>query len=209
LKLKKFLGELLTFLLIISSANNLVSAKGYQNNYYIISYSSIQKLTYDNVAYLTKYELSIARNEIYARHGYIFKTKEYINYFKNQSWYRTNKYFSEKCLSQVEQYNIKLLLNAEKGILPAKASYNSRYIVPFSNVRKVTYNDIAYLSKYELSIARNEIYARHGYIFKTKEYINYFKNQSWYSPNKYFKESYLTKIEQYNIRYILSIENLR
>jgi len=43
-------------------------------------------------------------------------------------------------------------------------------------------SDLAYKSCFELKIMRNEIFARHGYIFKTEDMRDYFSRQSWYRP---------------------------
>lgn len=44
-------------------------------------------------------------------------------------------------------------------------------------------SDPAYKSCFELQVMRNEIFARHGYIFKkNKEMREYFLRQSWYRP---------------------------
>ncbi|MGX5489597.1 TcaA 3rd/4th domain-containing protein [Bacillus cereus] len=82
--------------------------------------------------------------------------------------------------------------------------YNG-FIFPDSDIRKLTSTDLTYLSKEQLKIARNEIYARHGYIFQTKDMQAYFAKQSWYRENPYFKGK-LTDIETYNIELIKSRE---
>ena len=63
--------------------------------------------------------------------------------------------------------------------------YNG-FIFPDSDIRKLTSTDLTYLTKEQLKIARNEIYARHGHIFQTKDMQAYFLKQSWYRENPYF-----------------------
>ncbi|EEM42885.1 hypothetical protein bthur0014_11430 [Bacillus thuringiensis IBL 4222] len=82
--------------------------------------------------------------------------------------------------------------------------YNG-FIFPDSDIRKLTSTDLAYLSKEQLKIARNEIYARHGHIFQTKDMQTYFSKQSWYRENPYFTGK-LTDIETYNVELIKSRE---
>lgn len=79
---------------------------------------------------------------------------------------------------------------------------NKDFIISDSGIRKLTETDIAGLSKEQLGIARNEIYARHGYIFKTDKYKEYFSSKSWYIPNASFKESMLNEVEKYNAEFI-------
>ncbi|PGZ08186.1 zinc ribbon domain-containing protein [Bacillus cereus] len=82
--------------------------------------------------------------------------------------------------------------------------YNG-FIFPDSDIRTLTSSDLRYLSKEQLKIARNEIYARHGHIFQTKDMQAYFSKQSWYRENPYFTGA-LTNIESYNVELIKSRE---
>ena len=75
---------------------------------------------------------------------------------------------------------------------------------PFTSLRKITYDDIAYLSSASLRIMRNEIYARHGYIFDSEDLRRYFQRQSWYTPVS--KTVNLTAIEKYNVEFIKQYE---
>ncbi len=88
---------------------------------------------------------------------------------------------------------------------PAIGHVYNGFIFPDSDIRKLTSADLTYLSKEQLKIARNEIYARHGHIFQTKDMQAYFAKQSWYRENPYFKGK-LTDIETYNIELIKSRE---
>lgn len=56
------------------------------------------------------------------------------------------------------------------------------YILPFSDSRYLTRDEVAQLSLEELRLARNEIYARHGYIFKDPALKAYFEAKAWYIP---------------------------
>ena len=58
----------------------------------------------------------------------------------------------------------------------------------------------------ELTYARNEIYARHGYIFQSKELAEYFSRKDWYHPDSEFDESTFNEYEKYNSRYILNYQ---
>lgn len=48
--------------------------------------------------------------------------------------------------------------------------------------RPLTARDLADKSQAQLSLMRNEIYARHGYIFERKSVDAYFRAQPWYRP---------------------------
>ena len=70
--------------------------------------------------------------------------------------------------------------------------------------RKLTYDDIKGLSNRELRIMRNEIYARHGYIFQDAKLRDHFLQKPWYTPQT--KNVALSSIEQYNVLFIKSYE---
>ena len=53
------------------------------------------------------------RNEIFARHGYIFKTPEMKSYFSQQSWYHGQYNDVNSMLSAIEKQNIELIRKYE------------------------------------------------------------------------------------------------
>ena len=77
---------------------------------------------------------------------------------------------------------------------------------PEGSNRYLTSEDTRYLDYSELKIMRNEIFARHGYIFKTEDMIQYFSGQSWYKPLHNDVNSSLTEIERKNVEYIKTLE---
>lgn len=83
---------------------------------------------------------------------------------------------------------------------------SSDFIFPNSSHVKLTDFDLKPLTKEYLALARNEIFARHGYVFQTEPYKSYFRNKTWYKPNPSFKEGELNEIEVYNIQLIIKHE---
>lgn len=88
---------------------------------------------------------------------------------------------------------------------------NGEYILPQSNTVKLTREDLAGLTKEQLRLARNEIYARHGMIFGREDLAAYFSSKSWYEPTVAFDDFYnvveMSEIEEANVVFILEIEN--
>lgn len=73
--------------------------------------------------------------------------------------------------------------------------------------RLLTYNDVAGKSSWELSVMRNWIFARHGYIFrKNVEMRNYFNAKSWYNGRYTDVSSFLSDTELKNIELIKAYE---
>jgi len=62
---------------------------------------------------MTKQELRIMRNEIFARHGYIFKTSDMKGYFAKQPWYHAQSSDVNGMLSNIEQQNVTLIKKYE------------------------------------------------------------------------------------------------
>lgn len=154
---------------------------------------------------MTPRELKIMRNEIYARHGYIFHTADMKQYFMAQSWYRPTT--ANVTLSSIEQQNVAIIKAYELRLQNPTTNPTTAIgagLFPYTSTRKLTYSDIAHLSDYELKIMRNEIYARHGYIFQSKDMKQYFSKQSWYRPTT--SNVKLSSIEQYNVNFIKSYE---
>jgi len=63
-----------------------------------------------------------------------------------------------------------------------------------------------------IHLAKNEIYARHGYIFKNQDLNNYFKGQIWYEPSitpENFKDSVFNKNEQANLKLLSSLDTYK
>lgn len=66
-----------------------------------------------------------------------------------------------------------------------------------TGTRKLTLGELEGISSEELRIMRNEIFARHGYIFVSGDLQEYFMQKPWYKPST--KTVRLNSIEQYNI----------
>ncbi|MDR0834018.1 MAG: YARHG domain-containing protein [Candidatus Symbiothrix sp.] len=75
------------------------------------------------------------------------------------------------------------------------------------SIRLLTESDLYGLSKAQLRILRNEIYARHGRRFKSADLQEYFSRQSWYQP--LYDEVSLTNIELKNVEFIRQHEKYK
>lgn len=75
------------------------------------------------------------------------------------------------------------------------------------STRRLTEEDLAGMTKQDLRIVRNEIYARHGYIFKSQDLKEYFGSKSWYQPVYNDAASLsLNEFERYNVDFIKRYE---
>ena len=132
--------------------NKQVATYSYKDNYFIIPDSSDRYLTEYDLSGLTKDQLEIARNEIYARHGYQFQQQKMINYFNNQSWYvKSNKKVTTDDLSELEYANVVFIQKFEdEGMSNNNEIYYGDFVIPDSSYRKVTTDELKYLSNHQL-----------------------------------------------------------
>ena len=86
---------------------------------------------------------------------------------------------------------------------------NSLYATDTKYYSKEDFQDVPPLIIY---LAKNEIYARHGYIFKDENLNNYFKGQLWYIPlisAEEFDGSIFNEYERENLKLLAEIDNYR
>lgn len=152
-------------------------------------------LTEKMLAGATINELRIMRNEFSARRGKKFVTPGYRSFFEFQEWYRPLKDQSKVVLNEVEKKNVETILTVENRLREEIAT------------KPKTVDDFSGLFTEDLRLLRNEIYARHGRIFKTKILNDYFSEQSWYKPDPNYSDSMLTKIESENLKAIKEAED--
>ncbi len=96
----------------------------------------------------------------------------------------------------------------EEAVLAASAiPAGQGEMVPGSGSRLLTEEDLDDLSKAELFVARNEIFARHGRVFRSPVLRRHFERFSWYRPQP--GEIRLSAVEMANVRLIREEERER
>lgn len=83
------------------------------------------------------------------------------------------------------------------------------YILPNSSTEYLTWEDYASLSRWEMVLARNEIFARHGRLFQNEDIQAYFNSCSWYKGTiapEDFDTSVMSDIEVQNVRTLKAAE---
>lgn len=85
------------------------------------------------------------------------------------------------------------------------------YILPAAETHVYSAAELSGLSREELRLARNELYARHGRIFQADDLNRYFMEKEWYEPSKaadVFDVSVLSRTESDNLKAVLEAEEL-
>ncbi len=89
---------------------------------------------------------------------------------------------------------------------------NGDYVLPDSDSRYYTRAELEAMDDLDLYHARNEIFARHGRIFKNPDLQEYFGSKSWYNGTiapEDFDEEVLNDYEDENAKLMLAIEQER
>ena len=143
---------------------------------------------------LSLHELRLLRNEIYARRGRQFRTEWLAQYFWSQPWYEAREDNKEPVLSATEQKNIETIVAYENRL---KESLST------TPVTEALFEGMFLEDARKL---RNEIYARHGKVFRDRWLQGYFKSFDWYKPNPRYSDATLTAVERQNIAAIAAYE---
>jgi len=176
-----------------------LNAKRDENRNVALSIGDMDKfqnvaLTEDLLKGLSLNDLRFIRNEFWARRGRKFTTPGFLAIFEWRDWYKPLADQTKVKLSPVELKNVKLIETVE-----------TRLREKISN-EPITEEMVSGLFVEDLRVLRNEIYARHGRVFKDKELQKYFAAQPWYQPNPDFKDDMLSETEAKNLAIIAEVE---
>jgi YARHG domain len=143
---------------------------------------------------LSLHELRLLRNEIYARHGRIFKTLWIQQYFGGQMWYDPREDFKDEEITGVDKTNIETIVALETKL------HNS------ISTKPVTRDLLNGLFVEDVRKMRDEIYARHGKVFKDPWTQKYFASFDWYKANPNYTDASLSPVEKGNLVTIAAYE---
>lgn len=143
---------------------------------------------------LSLHELRLLRNEVYARHGRMFRAEWLQQYFYTQPWYTPNEEFKDETLSGTDKLNVETIVKFENRIHQDLST------------KPVTRALLEGLFIEDASQMRQEIYARHGKIFKEPWLQKYFSSFDWYKADPNFSDVSLSEVEKKNIATIAAYE---
>lgn len=147
------------------------------------------------LAGLSLHELRLMRNEFYARKGRTFSALWLQQHFHFQPWYTAVEEGQQPFeLSEIEKLNVETIVRVEKRLREELST------------RAISRQVLEGLFIEDARKLRNEIYARHGKIFKDKKIQKYFSSFDWYTPDEKFSEKSLSTIERRNYATILAYE---
>jgi len=153
-------------------------------------------LTDDKLKGLTLMELRIIRNEFWARRGLKFGLPGVRQYFDWRDWYKPLRDQRKVKLNDIETANVNLILAREASIREKLTTEE----LPDDFAEQMFTED--------LRILRNEMYARHGRVFKDPVLQKYFEAQAWYKPDPNFKDEMLSTVEFKNLAKLRTAEEM-
>ena len=159
-----------------------------------MEYFENKTLTEQMLHGLSLHELRLLRNEIYARHGRKFRAEWLQQYFYSQPWYAPDDNFKDEELSGSDKTNVETIVKFENQIHQELST------------RPITRALLEGLFLEDASQMRQEIYARHGKVFKEPWLQKYFSSFDWYKPDPGFTDAALTDVEKKNIATIAAYE---
>ena len=143
---------------------------------------------------LSLHELRLLRNEVYARHGRMFRADWLQQYFFFQPWYAPDENFKDESLSGTDKLNVETIVKYENKLHQELGT------------QPITQALLEGLFIEDASQMRQEIYARHGKVFKEPWLQKYFSSFDWYKADPNFTEASLTEVEKKNIATIAAYE---
>lgn len=181
--------------LVEIDVENTAGAAGYHREYYFN----------DGSLYYAKiYKNSGSSNELYFDDEILIRWID-ADHVKHDGEYDSNAYndWYEYQQEGYEYYSI------YEDIQSVQKDEDDEYVLADSDKKYLTKSDLQGLSAWELKLARNEIYARHGRKFNDEQLQAYFNSCSWYKgtvkPDD-FKISVFNAYEKANAEFIAAYE---
>src|ERR1700682_712510 len=150
-------------------------------------------------------EWTVLAAEIEAIHGKRFDETPWLQaYFDERYWYQAADHYDPKQLTDIERKNLQAVVSAHKKQRRVALSPGD---MEFFENKALSEAMLRGLSLHELRLLRNEIYARHGRLFKAAWLQQYFEGQPWYQYDENFKDEELSGADKQNVELVVNYEN--
>lgn len=132
----------------------------------IIPDSYWREIRDDELQKMELFQIYLARNEIFARFGYVFKNSHLRAYFLNRNWYRENPSFNAEMTDEVEKVNV--------GRIKKEEERRKKLPLMFDYAFKAYYLLCSYYESYSapelLEYPIEEIYSEPFYVFSNEHF---------------------------------------
>ena len=141
-----------------------------------------------------------------------FEDIKYCTYYSDTLLILVNQETEGDCIedtlfkNKIQIENLYILENGKiKQGQSRKIDTRRKYYI--TSIKRLYPKDLINTSKEDLAIMRNEIFAAHGYKFKSNKWLDYFSAEDWYVPRFDNVDNQLSVIERKNIEIIIKFEN--
>lgn len=168
----------------------------------------IYKLSFTNTEY-SQVDIAGCENGNYYLQGETATAAEYDEFvadFTEAQWYSFDSSNLENAEDTGETQNASQ--NTFQALAPSVVGESSYTMFPYQ-YEYLAEEDFKYMPKDLLRIARNEIYAMHGYIFKAEDLKEFFSYKDWYEGTvnaSDWQDSVLNEYEKKNLELISKLE---
>lgn len=129
-------GEEITRITVMQMSQDEIDS--YMQEAYIFPDSDKKYLSEDEVRSVEADRLAIGRNEIFARHGYIFSEDTYKQYFESMPWYKgtvpADQFNADEVFNDFEKKNVELIKKVEDEVNGVTSDANSASGVDFIGI---------------------------------------------------------------------------
>lgn len=129
-------GEVITWIMITQMSQEEIDS--YMQEIYVFPDSDKKYLSEDEVRSVEADILAIGRNEIFARHGYIFNEDVYKQYFESMPWYEgtvpADQFNADEVFNDFEKKNVELIKKVEDEVNGVTSDANSTSGVDFIGI---------------------------------------------------------------------------
>lgn len=129
-------GEVITRIMITQMSQEEIDS--YMQEIYVFPDSDKKYLSEDEVRSVEADILAIGRNEIFARHGYIFNEDVYKQYFESMPWYEgtvpADQFNADEVFNDFEKKNVELIKKVEDEVNGVTSDANSASGVDFIGI---------------------------------------------------------------------------
>lgn len=129
-------GEEITRITVMQMSQDEIDS--YMQEAYIFPDSDKKYLSEDEVRSVEADILAIGRNEIFARHGYIFNEDVYKQYFESMPWYEgtvpADQFNADEVFNDFEKKNVELIKKVEDEVNGVTSDANSTSGVDFIGI---------------------------------------------------------------------------
>lgn len=122
------------------------------------------------------------------------------------------KYIDNKEIEEKKQNDVEYNKASEKQNVEVNDTENEEeYVFPDSDKKYLSEDEIRSVDLEKMRFGRNEIFARHGYIFNDDTYREYFEGKSWYkgtiTSDQFNADEEFNDFEKKNVELIKEVED--